>query len=48
MPSFFALSARLPVMPEPGKTMTPTGTDVEHAVVAFEGRGLAVRKSSRA
>ena len=25
MPSFLALSARFPVMPEPGKTMTPFG-----------------------
>ena len=38
---FFALSARLLVMPEPGKTMTPKGT-IEHPVVALERSGLAV------
>ena len=41
MPSFLALSERLPVMPEPGKTITPAGT-ISSTVVALEGRGLAV------
>src|SRR5712671_7690003 len=42
MPSFFALSARLAEMPEPGNTMTPDRQDGEHLIVAPEGRGLGV------
>jgi hypothetical protein len=45
MPIFFALSARLAELPEPGKTSIPIGRDIiEHLIVALERRRLGVAR----
>ena len=48
MPSWRALSTRLPVMPDPGNSDDAPGQQVQELVVPAERRGLAVRLPVRA